>query len=505
MHTWRISMIAALAALLAGCEGTDKEALRAALERAENLLTQIETELANARELLGETGGGTPETEFDASQLLSFPFTFQNRSDRMLAGVDQGAEAFDYPVVGHRGEFQIRYGRSNSGVGAESLKSYLEAGIERRGGGVVSRFASPPVIRIIGAEADEADVARINRAIRLVNTALPADYQLRVSERAPGVSFSSLLHWRTRNETPADTIDIQVVPDSRFTPWAGNTAVRHPFVFGLTTTTNYAVIEKAYVQLNGDNYIRQGDDMAIGVVAHELIHALGLLGHVSADELGVFSIMDRGHGSLTGEYLFPVDREALRARYGRLSVGDTPDDLGYWASSALHIHGNGQHAGFGVARRNGYMEPWAYGPAPGTDLASNSTLSGSATWNGTILGFAPGDAAVAGDAEIGVNLHSSAIAANGGIPFGTASFTNLETWTAGTAPGTAGSGTTWLDGDLGYQIHVYGNTFREIRNRDGTALFDDGTLTGIFTGQSHEGAAGTLERSDLTAAFGASR
>ena len=34
---------------------------------------------------------------------------------------------------------------------------------------------------------------------------------------------------------------------------------------------------------------------------------------------------------------------------------------------------------------------------------------------------------------------------------------------------------------------------------------DDGSLTGIFVGRSHEGATGTLERDDLTAAFGAER
>ena len=57
---------------------------------------------------------------------------------------------------------------------------------------------------------------------------------------------------------------------------------------------------------------------------------------------------------------------------------------------------------------------------------------------------------------------------------------------------------TWGDGDLAYRISVRGNTFRETGG-------DAGRVTGIFTGRSHEGAAGTLERSDLTAAFGATR
>ena len=55
-----------------------------------------------------------------------------------------------------------------------------------------------------------------------------------------------------------------------------------------------------------------------------------------------------------------------------------------------------------------------------------------------------------------------------------------------------------LEGDLAYTIAVSGNTFRETGG-------DDGRLTEIFTGQDDEGATGTLERPDLTAAFGTTR
>ena len=57
---------------------------------------------------------------------------------------------------------------------------------------------------------------------------------------------------------------------------------------------------------------------------------------------------------------------------------------------------------------------------------------------------------------------------------------------------------TWGDGDLGYSIDVHGNTFRQTGG-------DDGILTGAFFGESHEGMGGTLEREDLTAAFGGTR
>lgn len=121
---------------------------------------------------------------------------------------------------------------------------------------------------------------------------------------------------------------------------------------------------------------------------------------------------------------------------------------------------------------------------------SNPTLAGTVTWNGALLGFTPNAAPVAGNAVVGVNL---------GTMTGSADFTNLESWAAGEAPGEAETGVAWGDGDLAYSITVNGNTFSQ------TGGGDDGFLTGAFFGEAHEGMGGTLERDDLTAAFGGGR
>ncbi len=141
-----------------------------------------------------------------------------------------------------------------------------------------------------------------------------------------------------------------------------------------------------------------------------------------------------------------------------------------------------------AANRNGFTQAWARGESPWVNL-EDSELEGTVTWNGDLLGFTPGASAVTGDAEISVDLSRLS---------GVASFDQLESWAPGQAPGAVGSGSMWGDGDLGYTIAVRGNTFRETGG-------DDGILTGIFVGQNHEGATGTLEREDLTAAFGAKR
>lgn len=184
-----------------------------------------------------------------------------------------------------------------------------------------------------------------------------------------------------------------------------------------------------------------------------------------------------------------MDREALRVLYSRLESDDSFDDLGPWTDTSTHLHGNGAHAGFGVAWRNGYGEPYAYGYLPEGDLADNPALTGTATWSGALLGFTPDAEPVAGDARLGVNLNDLT---------GTASFSRLESWTAGEAPGNVGSGTRWGHGSLFYDIAVTGNMFRQ-------AGGDEGFLTGAFFGEGHEGMGGTLERDDLTAAFGGSR
>ena len=279
------------------------------------------------------------------------------------------------------------------------------------------------------------------------------------------------------------------------TAWEG-TAIVHSLI---TINEAYAISPRDETSSLGPSFdpptwgFEQVNRQGTIVLAHELLHALGITGesHVSDSFDSIMKASDIYNPETDQplSLLYAVDREALRALYGAFEDGDMLADFGPWANTALHIHGNSPHAGFGVALRNSYAEPWAYGYLPDSDLAANGNLSGNATWTGTLLGLTPDAAAVAGDASVAVNLASMT---------GRTAFTGLETWGVNAAPGEKSTGSPWLDGDLEYAIAVRGNTFRETGG-------DDGRLTGVFTGASHEGAAGTLERLDLTAAFGASR
>ena len=144
---------------------------------------------------------------------------------------------------------------------------------------------------------------------------------------------------------------------------------------------------------------------------------------------------------------------------------------------------------FGVAARNSLAQPWASGPKPEMNLADNSALSGTVTWNGALLGITPSAETVAGGVRLVVQLASLD---------GQLDFNNIEKWGVKEAPGAVGSGTMWGDGDLGYTIEVRENTFVQTGG-------DEGEVTGAFFGTAHEGMGGVLERADLSAGFGGKR
>ncbi len=396
---------------------------------------------------------------------------------RIFVGVDQGAEHIDsLGVTGYRGDYEIRLGRLNDGAGYNEVSAYLSQ--------VAPDAATPGSnkVRLIGSST-QREHNRVLAAVRLVNAALPEDSKLSVDPAMPSLSLRNTVredtYYRDGSEL-ADTIHIEFVPERS---WAS----------GGGAAITWADDDHAYVQFYAGSNSYGDDRESVILLAHEMMHALGFDGHVSSSFATIMEGTRQIHAASQGgvtqpmSLLYPVDREALRALYGRLQGSGNSTGFGPWSASSLHLHGNGPHAGFGVALRNGYAEPWAYGYLPADDLSNNESLSGSAVWDGELLGLTPNAAVVAGDASIVVNLASMT---------GRADFTALETWGADMPPGDEGTGAIWRDGDLGYTIAVRSNTFRETGG-------DDGRLTGVFTGLSHEGAAGTLERSDFTAAFGA--
>ena len=425
--------------------------------------------------------------------------------DRVHIGADVAPPGGVTFQSGRHGAVAVSYGVSHDGVGPEELRTYLQADArllanEHYPDGYTRRFGdNPPVVRVAkGATPDL--IGETVRAVQLINASLPRDWRLRVSDElgpsdmfrpADGeilVEFAALEEWSHPDEQPDGRVGL-----ARW--WSeGVRAQEAPHLWIFTTVTAHVWV---------DHTRRTGTDL-LETLVHELLHALGRR-HPDASRFPntIMSTIDPesgeriGSSEPLGHVLHLLDREALHAVYSRLTPSAAPDQiadqLGAWSKTSLHLRGivdvPGEDTAFGVAWRTGLAQPWVSGPAPGTTLAHNLELSGSVSWSGRLLGFTPAMEAVAGAAHLDVNLGSL----NGQL-----SLAGLETWAAQIPPGEEGTGTIWGDGDLDYAIAIRGNAFSHSGG-------DDGVVTGIFLGASHEGMGGTLERENLTASFAGTR
>ena len=390
----------------------------------------------------------------------------------LRVGIDQGPGPERLPKTALAGlpDVEVRHGRIDDGAGAADLRRYLSSLRD------LSRRLPRYEVRVIGPSTAE-ERKRVLAAVQLVNAALPEGARLSVGTPLPGFSLRHTVdsggryHGGIRGLALPRTIHVEFTPASEFYSRTAAATSWGEYILASRGASAYADQRKAVI-----------------LMAHELIHSLGIEGHVPETFDTIMEATGRIHASAQGSrqpgsLLYPIDREALRALYGPLLNSADPDDLGPWSGTSEHLYVGNAHGAFGVALRNGYAEPWAYGTAPATDLAANRSLSGSAAWTGALVGFTPAAKRVAGEAGVAVDLATLD---------GSAAFTSLAVVEAdGRTP-------PWGDGDLRYTIAVRGNTFRETGG-------DDGRLTGMFAGRAHEAASGTLERPDLTAAFGAVR
>lgn len=148
----------------------------------------------------------------------------------------------------------------------------------------------------------------------------------------------------------------------------------------------------------------------------------------------------------------------------------------------------GKHiARFGVSVEEDGFRPWAATVTPLTPFADSPSIQDemSVYYDGTLVGVTrqssqPLGAKVDIDLELGADIT------------GTASFTNLSTIERD------GSLKEFLGGSLTHDIAVVGNTFT-------TTGGDPGTVTGIFAGETHAAAAGTVEHPAFVGAFSAER
>ena len=390
------------------------------------------------------------------------------------------------------GREDLFYGTRHEHIDSTQLVSHLQAVTESG----LRTFGHPPTLHIgLGPEHRQS----VLRALQEINHALPPEWHIRVGGDIPGPS----------TYVPSNRIYIDVGNADDFNGFpAGAAGVAH-------LHDNHDGSRRSgqvQIALDRTGWHDSSDDILLEkVIVHEILHVLGFDGHSDRQDSRMFDTT-LGRSDPT-TILFPVDRAALHAIYSRLEPGDTHYEtneklFGSWNTVATHLVRKENHSSFGVSRQEigkddgpSLVHAWAIGDSPSTTLG-NSELQGEVTWSGDLIGVRPeyttaitGDsyATVTGNAEITVDLDTLQ---------GNADFTDLEAW-ATIVPGYPGTavqedgGVIWGDGELSYAIEIQGNTFHRLSG-------DDGHLTGIFAGPQHQEATGTLERADLSAAFGAS-
>ena len=395
--------------------------------------------------------------------------------------ISQAISGFDRNYSHRHGNARVGHLRLNDGVTQAQLLSYLEASAATDSGlptEYVRRWRSnPPIVRMMSGSSN-SDRQDTMTAVRIINSMLPPDWQL---------TFDS-----------TDTDNTEVVFNYigvRFTaagsPGAGCSFIGKSDVLGCSLTSiqdGRAYGGTVWVHPSRNPHVRD----RLYVLFHEILHVLGRI-HMS--QSGFETVMHESRNSATEGWLLltPVDEAALYAVYEHLSPGTAKNsldmtDIDSWSDQSTYVfglmdHSEDQNMLFGAVWQNGLVRPYVAAHNPSPPLPNQST---SARWLGRLIGLTPEAETVAGSMAMTINFGSMR---------GEVDFTAMEKWAAQAGPGATGSGTRWGDGDLHYDLRVdERQVFVEIGG-------DSGEITGQFFGDGHEGAAGTLKRTDLSAGF----
>lgn len=378
-------------------------------------------------------------------------------------------------------------GQTRDGVGIDRLNAYRED-LETEDGTVhpllsksgLRPFDGQPVWYVNPAfllEENWPILSALADSIKILNDALPPEYQLVFGgEKETSVAYSG-------------EIMVHLGPPEDVAANCGS---------GAAACAKYeyypAHTDKALVVLPDDMDMSEYM-LPRKVIIHELLHALGIHGHVDSIEFPD-SIMG-SHGEYIpnlGFVISKIDREILQVMYMSERT-DLYNDWGEWSDTTHHLAGQTANGdlNFGVALFNGLPQPWAKGVLPETDLADNSDLNGTATWTGSLLGFS-GSSPLAGGAELEVDLGTlSDPDSEQDLRFEDIYYLNRFE--------SDGDDRWFHTRNIDYKISIDGNGFSNVKGDD----YEQGLLVGAFMGPEHEHMGGTVKRTDMVGAFGGSR
>lgn len=376
-------------------------------------------------------------------------------------------------------------GAVRDGVGVGRLENYATDLSSTAGDGFAPFQIAPTLDLDTAFEDDEnaAVEAAVFDSVRILNDALPPEYQIELGSYDSGdaaIAGSILI----RLETPA-TVATE----------CGDGAVACAgSVFSLSgdnTLSSTIIIP--------DDFDASGFLHSRSTIIHELLHSLGIWGHVDSVEFPDSIMGDYGgYVPNVTHILNKIDREILQILYMSQET-ELYNDWGEWSDVSHHFVGrsNDGALNFGVSLFNGLPQPWVRGDEPDAALSDNDLLSGTATWSGDFLGYS-GPSPLLGDVELQVRLATLTNADNEqdlrfrDIIYGNR-FENTDY---------SDSSARWFPTrNLDYKVNIHGNLFHNVHGDE----YEEGWVTGSFLGSNHEHMGGTLKRTDMVGAFGGSR
>ena len=380
----------------------------------------------------------------------------------------------------------IRYfmGASRDGVGVNRLRNYESDLLSQGdGSGFIPFIIEPDLVLDLDlyAPENESILEAVGDSVRILNDALPPEFHIEVFTPGSGYTVGPgdiFLHLESPTSSAWGCGDNAVA-------CAVNDIIRGVFL-------DYTRSSEIYLPDDLDNsdfaYMRS-------TIIHELLHALGIWGHVDSIEFPD-SVMGTEGETIPnlGYIISKIDREVLQIMYMNQET-DTYNDWGEWSDLSHHLMGQSEDEDtqFGVALFNGLPQPWARGTTPLVDLANNTRLRGTATWEGNFLGYS-GPSPLMGDASLQVGLATlSDPTAEQDLQFRDIFYVNRY--------GSDSSDRWFPTRDIDYKVTIHGNTFFNVSGEG----YEQGHVAGGFMGEYHDHMAGTVKRTDMVGAFGGSR
>ena len=243
----------------------------------------------------------------------------------MGAGVKP--EANQLGAVRQDGDTVISSGHVRDGAGREAVIAFMGQFIENfsqlhEDEPSLRTWASPPVVRVAeGTTPRQTDYAV--QAVQIINAYLPRENRLRFSSAPSPAGVGTF-------EVDEGEIFIDFAPHRRWNPpsrlvYRGVTRTvplsTAEYEGGLVT---FVKMHSARIWINEDRLGQFTDEANILLLAHELLHALGLQpGHPDYDTYHDSIMRSRVPRSYSDRILGPVDHDAIQALYADYEPGET--------------------------------------------------------------------------------------------------------------------------------------------------------------------------------------